>query len=153
MEIKQLMTDYVETLIATDSILKASYLMKKLGVGAIPVIDEASQVVGIITDRDLVTRGIVDKLAADTPVREIMTQPVYTINECEPVGTAISLMSDKQVRRLPVVDNLNQLTGIISLGDLATLQLTDERAGLALKEISEPNTNPNRDLEVDDFPL
>ena len=62
-------------------------------------------------------------------------------------------MADKQVRRLPVVDIKNKLVGMISLGDLAIHQLTDGRAEMALKEISEPNTNPNLDLEVDDFPL
>jgi len=153
MEVKQIMSDYVQTLRETDSILKASCLMRKFDIGVLPIIDEFSQVIGVLTDRDLVIRGLVQELATDTPVKEIMTQPVYTINECEPVGAAISLMSDKQVRRLPVVDKRNQLTGIISLRNLATLQLTDERAGIALKEISEPSTNPNRDLEVDDFPL
>ncbi len=62
-------------------------------------------------------------------------------------------MADKQVRRLPVTDDEGRLVGMITLGDLAIHQLTDGRAEIALKEISEPCTNPNCDLEVDDFPL
>ena len=89
----------------------------------------------------------------NTKVEDVMTHPVHTIIETAEVGEAISLMANKQVRRLPVVDNNHKLVGMISLGDLAVHQLTDGRAEIALKEISEPNTNPNRDLEVDDFPL
>lgn len=127
--------------------------MKKYNVGSIPVIDESSQVVGIITDRDIVVRVFADILPMNTKVSEVMTHPVHTIIETAEVGEAISLMADKQVRRLPVVDNNSKLVGMISLGDLAIHQLTDGRAEIALKEISEPNTNPNQDLEVDDFPL
>ena len=128
-------------------------LMKKYDIGSLPVIDESSQVIGIVTDRDIVVRVFADILPMNTKVEDIMTHPVHTIIETAEVGEAISLMANKQVRRLPVVDNNHKLVGMISLGDLAVHQLTDGRAEIALKEISEPNTNPNRDLEVDDFPL
>ena len=127
--------------------------MKKCHIGSLPVIDESSQVIGIVTDRDIVVRVFADILPMNTKVEDIMTHPVHTIIETAEVGEAISLMANKQVRRLPVVDNNHKLVGMISLGDLAVHLLTDGRAEIALKEISEPNTNPNRDLEVDDFPL
>lgn len=153
MEVKQFMTDHIEALTINETVLTASRLMKKYNIGSIPVIDETSQIIGIITDRDIVIRVFADILPMNTKVNEAMTQPVYTIVETAEVGEAISLMADKQVRRLPVVDANNKLVGMISLGDLAIHQLTDGRAEIALKEISEPNTNPNQDLEVDDFPL
>lgn len=153
MEVKQFMTDGIEALTPTETVLNASRLMKKHNIGSIPVIDENSQVIGLVTDRDIVIRVFADILPMSTKIEDIMTQPVYTIEQSAEVGFAISLMADKQVRRLPVVDHEQKLVGMISLGDLAIHQLTDGRAEMALKEISEPNTNPNRDLEVDDFPL
>lgn len=153
MNVKQFMTDGIEAVTAHDTILNASRLMKKHNIGSVPVIDDTSHVIGILTDRDIVVRALADILSMNTKVEEIMTQPVYTIKEEEEIGCAISLMADKQVRRLPVTDNDGQLVGMITLGDLAIHQLTDGRAEIVLKEISEPSTNPNCDLEVDDFPL
>lgn len=153
MKIKQLMTDHVEGISPTETVLQAANLMSKHNFGFLPVIDSDAQVIGALTDRDLVIRILATSAPLDTKVEAIMTKPVYTIEESEAVSLALSLMAEKQIRRLPVVNKQNQLVGIISLGDLATYELTDERAGMALKEISEPTTNPNRDLEVDDFPL
>ena len=153
MKVKQFMTDGIEALAPNETVLNASRLMKKYDIGSLPVIDESSQVIGIVTDRDIVVRVFADILPMNTKVEDIMTHPVHTIIETAEVGEAISLMANKQVRRLPVVDNNHKLVGMISLGDLAVHQLTDGRAEIALKEISEPNSNPNRDWEVDDFPL
>lgn len=153
MEVKQFMTDGIEALSPNETVLNASRLMKKHNIGSIPVIDEDSKVIGLITDRDIVIRVFADILPMNTKVESVMTKPVFTIEQTEEVGAAISLMADKQVRRLPVVDHEQKLVGMISLGDLAIHQLTNGRAEIALKEISEPNTNPNRDLEIDDFPL
>lgn len=147
------MTDGIEALTTNETVLTASRLMKKYNIGSLPVIDDQSTVIGIVTDRDIVIRVFADILPMSTKIGDVMTSPVYTIEETAEVGAAISLMADRQVRRLPVVDSEKKLVGMISLGDLAIHQLTDGRAEIALKEISEPNTNPNRDLEVDDFPL
>ena len=114
----------IEALTMSETVLNASRLMKKYNVGSIPVIDESSQVVGIITDRDIVVRVFADILPMNTKVSEVMTHPVHTIIETAEVGEAISLMADKQVRRLPVVDNNSKLVGMISLGDLAIHQLS-----------------------------
>ncbi len=153
MKVRQFMTDGIEALTTNETVLTASRLMKKYNIGSLPVIDDQSTVIGIVTDRDVVIRVFADILPMSTKIEDVMTSPVYTIEETAEVGAAISLMADKQVRRLPVVDSDQKLVGMISLGDLAIHQLTDGRAEIALKEISEPNTNPNRDLEVDDFPL
>ncbi len=153
MKVRQLMTDGIEALTTNETVLTASRLMKKYNIGSLPVIDDQSTVIGIVTDRDIVIRVFADILPMSTKIGDVMTSPVYTIEETAEVGAAISLMADRQVRRLPVVDSEKKLVGMISLGDLAIHQLTDGRAEIALKEISEPNTNPNRDLEVDDFPL
>lgn len=153
MKVRQLMTDGIEALTTNETVLTASRLMKKYNIGSLPVIDDQSTVIGIVTDRDIVIRVFTDILPMSTKIGDVMTSPVYTIEETAEVGAAISLMADRQVRRLPVVDSEKKLVGMISLGDLAIHQLTDGRAEIALKEISEPNTNPNRDLEVDDFPL
>ena len=153
MNINDIMSKKIIVGSTTNTLSEIAELMKKYDIGSLPVIDESSQVIGIVTDRDIVVRVFADILPMNTKVEDIMTHPVHTIIETAEVGEAISLMANKQVRRLPVVDNNHKLVGMISLGDLAVHQLTDGRAEIALKEISEPNTNPNRDLEVDDFPL
>ena len=153
MKVKQFMTDGIKAVMPTETILNVAKLMQTHGIGSIPIINKSSEVIGIITDRDIVIRACANTLSMNTQVEEVMTHPVHQIEETEEVGKAISLMADKQVRRLPVIDCHQKLVGIITLSDLATHQLTDGRAEIALKEISEPTTNPNRDLEVDDFPL
>ena len=153
MKVKQFMIDGVEGILPKSSILEAAHLMKKLNIGILPVIDENSIIIGILTDRDIVTRALAEELASSTTIDTIMTTSVQTIKETEEIGLALSLMAEKKIRRLPVIDDSNKLSGIISLADLALHQLTDERAGITLKEVSKPSNDPNNDLEVDDFPL
>ncbi len=153
MNVRSFMTDGVEALTPQDTVLHASRLMKKLNIGCLPVLDDHSKVIGIVTDRDIVIRVFADILPMNTKVDSIMTSPVVTVCETDEIGMTITKMSENQVRRLPVVDESANLVGMISLGDLAIHQLTDERSQVALKEISEPHVDPNPDLDVDDFPL
>ncbi|HAX73324.1 MAG TPA: CBS domain-containing protein [Firmicutes bacterium] len=153
MKVKDFMTDGIEAIPRTETVLNASRIMKKHNIGSLPILGDDSKVFGLITDRDIVLRVFADILPMNTRVEEVMTSPVYCICEDDEIGSAISLMADKQVRRLPVVDREEKIVGMISLGDLAIHQLTDGRATNALKEISETSTNVNKDLEVDDFNL
>ena len=87
--------------------------------GFIPVCD-SSKLAGVITDRDITCRAVAaGKNPSSTPIREVMTQPVYTIRQDEDVQAAIELMEARQIRRLPVVDDQGRVVGIIAPSDLA----------------------------------
>jgi len=139
MKIKDIMTGSVVSLDANDTVQRAADIMKEYNVGSVPVCDEGN-VVGIITDRDIALKCVaVGKNSQTQGVREIMSSnPVVGRPNME-VEDAARIMSERQIRRLPVVDNDN-LVGIVSLGDLAINPKSDEKAGRALSTISEPSS-------------
>ena len=111
-------------------------MMREGDMGAAPVVDETGKLVGIVTDRDIVVRAIADKLDWQTPVGDVMTTEIFTVKPDDFVFQAIRLMGDKQIRRIPVVDDAGKLKGILSLADIA-LEMEDEREiAEALEEIS-----------------
>ena len=111
--------------------------MEELNVGALPVI-AADEVVGMITDRDIVVRSVAQGLDPEKhKVMEAATEGVISCNEEDDVSVVVKLMEDNQIRRVLVKDN-GKVTGIISLGDLA-VQIQKDKAGEALKEVSEPS--------------
>ena len=73
MKIKQFMTDGIEALTPNETVLNASRIMKKHNIGSVPVINESSELVGIITDRDIVVRIFADILPMNTKVSDVMT--------------------------------------------------------------------------------
>lgn len=114
--------------------------MKEHDTGFIPIVEKEDhrKLVGVVTDRDLVLRGIASKQPGSAKVSEVMTTDVYTVNSSASVDEAAKMMAAHQVRRLPVVDN-GQLVGILSLGDVATESPFQDNAGSALTDISEPS--------------
>jgi len=96
----------------------AAKLMLNHNVGELPVCDGA-KVIGVVTDRDITVRGTATgKNPGDLEVRALMTQPVYTAGEFDPVERAAGVMERKHLRRLPVVDRNGRLVGILSQTDL-----------------------------------
>ncbi len=137
MKVKEIMTKNIAYLNPMSTVVEAAQLMQKHNVGAIPVCDN-SGVIGLVTDRDIVVRNIAHgKSPNDTPVKEVMTSQVTTISPETDVDDATKIMSQNQVRRLPVVEN-NMLVGILSLGDMAADTRFDTEASKALSEISIP---------------
>lgn len=133
--IRDIMTDEIECCSLLDNIYEVSVKMKELNVGAIPIVDE-ERLVGMITDRDIVVRGVAEKRPGSTKVEEIMSDQLCTISPDADVSEGAQLMAEYQIRRLPVVEG-DRLIGIVSLGDFATNEFTDQQAGSALTEISE----------------
>lgn len=112
--------------------------MIQKNIGALPVV-ENGQVKGMITDRDITLRTSAQgKDPSSTPVSEIMTNRVVTGTPNMSVQEAASVMAQHQIRRLPIVEN-NQIQGIVALGDIATNSASDQAAGQALTNISEPS--------------
>lgn len=98
------------------TVYDALRLMADKGVGALVVI-EGESMVGIMSERDYARKVILQgKASKETPVREIMTQRVYTIHPDQTVEEAMDLMVTKHIRHLPVVEN-DQVVGVISIMD------------------------------------
>lgn len=102
-----------------DTVSKVAQMMNDYHIGVVPVCDNTKNVVGVITDRDIILRSIAsDKDVKQTPVTEIMSTKVIMANTDMQVSDVAKQMQDNQIRRIPVMEN-NQLVGIVSIGDLA----------------------------------
>lgn len=137
MKIKDIMTKTVASINAEDTVERAAQLMREYDIGSVPVCN-GEEVIGIITDRDITLRAAAEGANVNNEkVRSIMTSnPVLGTPEME-VHEASRIMSERQIRRLPIVEN-NHLVGVVSLGDLAVEPHFTEEAGEALTNISEP---------------
>jgi CBS domain-containing protein len=138
-KIKDIMTEEVECCTLLDNVYEVALKMKELNVGAIPILDQ-DKLVGMITDRDIVVRGVAEKHPGSTRVEDIMSNSLVTVSPESSSKEAAKLMAEHQIRRLPVVEE-GKLIGIVSLGDFAIHELTDDQAKEALTEISEHNIN------------
>ena len=137
MNITQVMTTDVWVGSPDDTLQKAAQMMSDYDFGILPIV-ENNQLVGMLSDRDITIRAVAKGFSPNEHnVREIMTHDVQRINQDESVEDAAKMMSELQVRRLPVVDSDEQLVGIVSLGDLAISD--DKAAGEALESISQSN--------------
>lgn len=137
MKVSEVMTTEVETVQMNSTLEEVASIMKVENVGAIPVVDEDDDLVGIITDRDIVVRCVAEgKDPSDTNVEEVLSHELETIEPDVEVEEAARLMADKQIRRLPVCED-GELVGMISLGDLAVKTSQPETSGAALREISQ----------------
>lgn len=120
MDVKDCMTKNVCYCTPEVNVAEAAKLMCDNHVGCIPVCDDKNCVVGVLTDRDVILRTIsCDKDAKTTLVSEVMTCGVCSCKPDTSIEEATKLMSDFQIRRIPVCDQNNKIVGILSLGDLA----------------------------------
>jgi CBS domain-containing protein len=134
MNIRDVMTPNPRTVSPDDSIQNAARIMRDEDTGAVPVV-ENGRPVGMLTDRDIVVRVVADGGASNKAVREIVTTGVVCVTPEMSTREANDLMSEHQIRRLPVVEN-ELLVGIVSLGDLAVKEGKDRRTGDTLQDIS-----------------
>ncbi len=139
MKVRDKMTKQVVFVNPKSSIVEAAQLMQKHDVGSIPVC-EGQNVIGIVTDRDIVVRNIAHgKDPHTSPVSDVMTSQVKTVDAEMSLDQAAELMGDGQIRRLPVVE-AGRLVGMISLGDLATTGKYGLGVDQTLGEISTPSS-------------
>jgi CBS domain-containing protein len=134
MNIREVMTPNPQCVSPSDSIQNAARIMRDCDTGAVPVVDNGRPV-GIVTDRDIVVRVVADGGQLNRPVRDIVSSNIVCASPDMSTHEAAHLMSEHQVRRLPVVEN-ERLVGIVSIGDLAVKEAKDKRVGDTLEHIS-----------------
>ena len=111
-------------------------LMVQHDCGEIPVIDVAERVVGVVTDRDIVTRVVAEgKNPMAYTAETCMSQPAVTVGEDAPFDEVVCTMEEHQIRRLPVVDERGCCSGIIAQADLAK-RAPDDAVAELVREVS-----------------
>ena len=120
MKVKECMCDESFCVKPETSICEVAKMMANNHVGTVAVCDNNNCLCGIVTDRDIILRSIAcDKDVHQTPVSDIMTTNVFTCKKDDDIKDAEKTMAQNQIRRIPVMEN-NKITGILTLGDLAT---------------------------------
>lgn len=137
-QLKDLMSRDVKVVSPNMSIRDAAKEMRDGDFGMMPV-GEDDRMIGTISDRDIAIRAVAAGKGPDTAVRDVMTEGVAWAYEDDSVEQAAKLMSERQVRRLPVVDREKRLVGIVALGDFAVESSEIQPAAQALSEISKPS--------------
>ncbi|MGC7872425.1 CBS domain-containing protein [Desulfosporosinus sp. SYSU MS00001] len=136
MKVRDVMTSAVDWVGPKTTVSEVARLMKKDDVGSIPICDN-NKVIGMITDRDIVMNVIaVGKDYNTALAQDAMSKNVVSVSSNQDVHEAADLMSQYQIRRLPVVDQ-DKLVGILAIGDLAVERIHINEAGDALSDISQ----------------
>jgi CBS domain-containing protein len=135
-QLKDVMTENVKILSPDATIKDASRQMRDGDFGLMPV-GENDRLVGTLSDRDIVVRSVAEGKAPDTKVREVMSEEVMWAYEDDSVEKACQIMSENQIRRLPIINSKKRLVGIVALGDLAVGGANIRPAAQALSEISQ----------------
>lgn len=136
--IREVMTSNPVSVTADATLRDAAQVMRDRDIGDVIVKkSDGSGLCGIVTDRDIVVRAIAGGLdLATSTVEDVCSHDLVTIGPDEAIGRAVELMTDRAIRRLPVVEE-GELVGFVSLGDLAE----DRAPDTALGEISSAPAN------------
>jgi CBS domain-containing protein len=141
MKIRDIMTPNVEIAHAGMALQEAARMMRDADTGFLPV-GEGDKLIGTLTDRDIVVRCVAEgRDLSSATVRDAMTDELVYCHADQDTSEAAQLMAERQIRRLPVIDQDKRLVGIVSQGDLATRTNDDDLVGQTVEEISEKPGN------------
>lgn len=137
-QLKDLMSRDVKVISPEMTIQDAAQTMSEGDFGMMPV-GEDDRMIGTISDRDIAIFAVAEGKGPDTKIREVMSDGIAWAYEDDSVEKAAKIMSEWQVRRLPVVNRDKRLVGIVALGDFAVESSEIKPAAQALSEISKPS--------------
>ena len=140
----EVMTKNPVCCLPNDMVAKVAQLMKSKDIGPVPIIEneQTKKLVGIVTDRDLALKIVAEgRDAKSTKAEEVMTRKVVTCRGEDDVQKALDAMSQRQLRRIIVVDNDNKIVGIIAQADVATRVDQPAKTAEVVKDISQSNAN------------
>ena len=116
--VEDVMTKAIISVNVETTVFQVAKMMEQGGIGAV-LVKKDGHLSGIITDRDYATKIVAHNLSSDTPVEQIMSSPLITINFDESISAAAERMTSKKIRKLAVTDNGN-IIGLITSTDLVT---------------------------------
>jgi CBS domain-containing protein len=134
MHVSEVMNTHVLTVTPDQTLNAVAEIMQRMETGFV-LVRQNRRLVGTITDRDVVVKGLAEGKTGESPVSEVMSDDVLYCFADQEVAAVARNMGEQQVRRLPVLDRDKQLVGVVSLGDLAT-DADPSAAGVALEQIS-----------------
>ena len=114
--VKQIMSNSIVSVDSSVTATNAAKMMEDTGVGAVVVL-ENNLPVGIVTDRDFAIKITAHSFPLDTPIRRLMASPLISIDSDSDLWEASDLMSSRNVRKLPVIDD-DKVVGIVTSGDI-----------------------------------
>ena len=136
MNVREIMTHVVREVAPTESLQNVARLMRDCDIGCVPV-SEHEHLLGIVTDRDLVTRALAQTAeVADVTAGEVMTARPVCCRIDDTIKQAAAIMEQHRVRRLPVLDFEGRLAGIVTVGDIST-QASPEIAADLIDRVSQ----------------
>jgi CBS domain-containing protein len=139
MKVKEIMSTELRGVRTDTSLKEAAEHMRVLDVGSLPVVSpDDNRVIGMITDRDIVVRGVARRDVSDQNVGDVMSSPLVCCHAEDEVEDASTAMKAKRVRRLLVLNEKNQPVGIVSLGDLAQGQIDHAELTSVMRYVSTP---------------
>lgn len=136
-KLKDMMSTDVKVISPDATIREAAQQMQSGNFGMLPV-GEKDRMIGALSDRDIAIRAVAAGKDGNTKVRDVMSAGIIWAHEEDSVEDAAKLMSEHQIRRLPVVNADKRLVGIVALGDFAVVSSDIKTAGETLSEISKP---------------
>jgi CBS domain-containing protein len=146
MKAKDIMTASPCCCSPTDSVQDVARTMRDHDCGAVPVTDEG-RLVGIVTDRDLTVRALASGMDHEARVNDVITREPCSCHADADLSEVQRVMSDQQVRRVPIVDADKRCVGIVSQADLARAvadgrHLSEHEVALVVERVSMPRQRP-----------
>lgn len=135
-----------------DTAQRAAEFMREHDCGCLPVVDdqETKHVVGVVTDRDLACRCLAEGRGPDTPVRELMSSEPSCCTADADLQEVERIMAERQVRRVPVVDEAGCCVGMVAQADLARdgRGVSDREVARVVEQVSEPTSGARAEKRV-----
>lgn len=144
MKVREIMTENPVCCTVDSSVREAASLMQRADCGCVPVVEDelSNRLVGVVTDRDLTVRGLARGMGPDTLVRDLMSGGVRSCSPEMDVEAVERIMSEQQVRRVPVVDDTGRCMGMVAQADLAREatrnRLGEDELAHVVERVSEP---------------
>lgn len=124
----------------SDSVVKLAQLMAKSNIGPVLIVDNehSKRLAGIVTDRDLALKVVAEGLDPNSiKAEDVMTRKVITVRADDDVQRALTMMTELQLRRIPVVDHSDTIVGILAQADVATRMNQPQQTAAVVKGISQ----------------
>ncbi len=150
-KVKDIMTKKVISVSKDSSFFEVASLMAQNDIGFVPIV-EGERIIGVITDRDMVIRGITNREDSNASIGKYMTQEVVFVKPNTPIEAASRLMADRQIKRLLVIDD-GTLVGVLSLSDITNHNHKKAMKALAGIQKKHKKNYFSDNPEVDEFKL
>jgi CBS domain-containing protein len=142
---RDVMTEDPICCLPQDTVDKVAQIMKREDIGSVPVVTshDTNKLIGIVTDRDLALKVVGEgRNPRQTEVEAVLTPQPWTCLADDLLSVAVKIMSERQVRRIPVVDESGHILGIIAQADIATRTADAQQTAEVVEEISQPGDGP-----------